>query len=429
MKYTMIALLCSTLSFNAIAQATIIQPGNPSDVKISSERLKRIDQLLQSQIDNGLINGAVGLVARDGKIIYYKALGVDDTDKKIPLKTDAIFRIASQTKAITSVAVMMLFEEGKIMLDDSVSKYIPAFTNQQVIDQFNSKDTTYTTKPAKRAITIRDLLTHTSGIDYTLIGSDTMKAIYAKAGIPAGFVLSDQMHLSDAMNKLAKLPLRHQPGQQFTYGLNMDVLGYLVEVVSKMSFDQFLQQRLFKPLGMEDTYFYLPPSKYSRLVTVYSNVDKQHLKKWGENDWPYVSTNHPKAKGTYFSGGGGLSSTGRDYAIFLQMLLNGGQYNGQRILSKHTVDLMTSNQIGKIPWNDSQFYLDRCGLGFAIITKAGQARLGQSEGSFEWAGIYNTFYWVDPREKLVCLLFTQQLPFSWKLSDRYKVAVYRALDD
>ena len=429
MKNIVIALLCTILSFNAIAQGTILQPGNASDVKISSERLKRIDQLLQAQIDSGLINGAVGLVARDGKIIYYKALGVDDADKKTPLKTDAIFRIASQTKAITSVAVMMLFEEGKFMLDDSVCKYIPAFTNQQVIDQFNIKDTTYTTKPAKRAVTIRDLLTHTSGIDYTLIGSDTMKAIYAKAGIPAGFVLSDPMLLSNAMNKLGKLPLRHQPGEQFTYGLNIYVLGYLVEVVSKMSLDQFLQQRLFKPLGMEDTYFYLPPSKYSRLVTVYSEDDKHHLRKWGENDWPYVSINYPTAKGTYFSGGGGLSSTIRDYAIFLQMLLNGGQYNGQRILSKHTVDLMTSNQIGNIPWNDPQFSLDRCGLGFVITTKAGQARLGQSEGSFEWAGIYNTFYWVDPKEKLVCLLFTQQLPFSWNLDDKYKVAVYQALDD
>ena len=257
MKNIMAASLCSILSFNAIAQRTILQPGDASDVKMSSERLKRIDQLLQVQIDSGLINGAVGFVARDGKIVYYKAFGVNDADKKTPLKTDAIFRIASRTKAITSVAVMMLFEEGKFMLDDSVGKYIPAFTNQQVIDQFNIKDTTYTTKPAKRAVTIRDLLTHTSGIDYTLIGSNTMKAIYAKAGIPAGFVFSGPMLLSNAMNKLGKLPLRHQPGEQFTYGLNVDVLGYLVEVVSKMNLNQFLQQRLFNPLGGNGGYLLL----------------------------------------------------------------------------------------------------------------------------------------------------------------------------
>jgi len=429
MRNVMMALLCSCLFFNAIAQGNTLQPGNASSVKVSPERLKRIDHLLQGQIDSGFINGAVGFVAQEGKIIYYKAFGLDDADKKIPLKTDAIFRIASQTKAITSVAVMMLFEEGMFLLDDSVAKYIPAFANQQVIDQFNIKDTTYTTKPAKRAVTIRDLLTHTSGIDHTLIGTDTMRAIYAKAGIPAGFAGSDPGLLSEAMNKLAKLPLRHQPGERFTYGLNMDVLGYLVEVISKMSFDDFLQQRLFKPLGMIDTYFYLPPSKYSRLVNVYASDDKHRLKKWRETDWPYRSINYPMVKGIYFSGGGGLSSTIRDYAIFLQMLLNGGQYNGRRILSRHTVDLMTSNQIGYIPWSDPHFALDRVGLGFAITTKAGQARLGQSEGSFEWAGIYNTFYWVDPKEKLVCLLFTQQLPFSWNLDDKYKVAVYQALDD
>ncbi len=429
MRNLMIALLCSILFLDAMAQGTVLQPGNASAVKISTERLKRVDQLLQGQIDSGLINGAVGFIARDGKVIYNKAFGLDDADEKTPLKTDAIFRIASQTKAITSVAVMMLFEEGKFLLDDSVAKYIPTFVNQQVIDQFNIKDTTYTTKPAKRAVTIRDLLTHTSGIDYTLIGTDTMRAIYAKAGIPAGFVLSDQMLLSDAMNKLAKLPLIHHPGERFTYGLNMDVLGYLVEVISKMSFNQFLQQRLFNPLGMVDTYFYLPPSKYSRLVNVYAIDDNYRLKKWREKDWPYVSVYYPTIKGTYFSGGGGLSSTIRDYAIFLQMLLNGGQYHGQRILSRHTVDLMTCNQIGDVPWSDPQFALDRVGLGFAITTKAGQARLGQSEGSIEWAGIYNTFYWVDPKEKLVCLLFTQQLPFSWNLDDKYKVAVYQALDD
>lgn len=428
MRNITIALLCGILSFNASAQGTILKPGNASDVKISSERLKRIDLLLQGQIDSGLINGAVGFLARDGKIVYYKALGLDDADKKTPLKTDAIFRIASQSKAITSVAVMMLFEEGKFLLDDAVGKYIPAFVNMQVIDQFNIKDTTYSTTPARRAITIRDLLTHTSGIDYALIGTDTMKAVYAKAGIPLGIV-SDPILLSDAMNKLAKLPLRHQPGVQFTYGLNMDVLGYLVEVVSKMSFDMFLQQRLFKPLGMEDTYFYLPSSKYSRLVNVYVRSDGHQLRKWREGDWPFVSINYPLVKGTYFSGGAGLSSTIRDYAIFLQMLLNGGQYNGQRILSKHTVDLMTTNQIGDIPWHDAQFSLDRWGLGFAITTKAGEARLGQSEGSFEWTGIFNTFYWVDPKENLVGLLFTQQNPFSWNLSDKYKVAVYQALDD
>jgi CubicO group peptidase (beta-lactamase class C family) len=418
MKNSIFALLFSLLSLHAIAQGIILEPGNPSTVKISSERLKRIDQLIQGQIDSGLIKGAVGFVARDGKIIYHKALGIDDADKKTPLKIDAIFRIASQTKAITSVAVMMLFEEGRFLLDDSIAKYIPAFTNQQVIDQFNIKDTTYTTKPAKRAVTIRDLLTHTSGIDYTLIGTDTMMAIYAKAGIPFGWV-SEPVLLSNSMNKLGKMPLRHQPGERFTYGLNADVLGYLIEVLSKMSLDQFLQDRLFKPLGMVDTYFYLPSSKYSRLVNVYTSDEKHGLKK--------LSIDYPKTKGTFFSGVAGLSSTIMDYAIFLQMMLNGGQYNGKRILSKHTVDLMTSNQIGDLrPWGDPHFAF---GLGFAITTKSGQSQQGKSEGSFWWAGVFTTFFWVDPKEKLVCLFYTQQIPPLWNLVDKYIVAVYQALDD
>jgi len=428
MKDIITVLLGCMISLNVLAQVNTLQPGTASSVKVSPERLKRIDKLLQGQIDSGLIKGAVAFIAKDGKIIYYKAFGVDDADKKTPMKKDAIFRIASQTKAITSVAVMMLFEEGKFLLDDPVSKYLPAFKDQQVIDRFDIKDSSYTTKPARRPITIRDLLTHTSGIDYPLIGTDTLRAIYAKADIPIGQV-SDPLLLSDAMNRLGKLPLAHQPGDRFTYGLNCDVLGYLVEVVSKMSLEQFLKERLFKPLGMVDTYFYLPSSKYSRLVAVYIADDKNRLRKWEEKDWPYLDIDYPKAKGTYFSGGIGLSSTIKDYAIFLQMLLNGGQYNGQRILSKHTVAMMISNQIGNVQWNDPQFYLDRVGLGFAITTKAGQARIGQTEGSYEWAGIMNTFYWVDPKEKLVCLLFMQQIPFSWTWADKYKVAVYQALDD
>lgn len=428
MRKITIALLCGILSVDATAQGNLLRSGNAAEVNVSPERLKRMDQLLQGKISEGYINGAVGLIARNGKIVYYKAFGVDDIDKKTPMKKDAIFRIASQTKAITSVAVMMLYEEGKFLLDDPLSKYIPAFSIPVVVDQFNAKDTSYTTKPAKQPITIRHLLTHTSGIDYTLIGTDTMKAIYAKAGIPFGNV-SKPMLLAEAMTKLAKLPLRHHPGERFTYGLSADVLGYLVEVISKMTLDQFLQQRLFKPLGMTDTYFYLPIAKHERLVTINVSDGKNQPRKWKDSDWPYLNTNYPNVKGTYFSGGAGLSSTIMDYAIFLQMMLNGGQYNGHRFLSKHTIDLMTTNQIGNLQWSDPHYPLDRFGLGLAIITKAGEARLGQSEGSYEWGGAYNTFYWVDPKKKLVCLIYSQQVPFSWELDDSFKAVVYQALED
>jgi CubicO group peptidase (beta-lactamase class C family) len=428
MRKIKFALLFGILSVDAAAQGSLLQPGNAAEVKVSPERLKRVDQLLERKTNDGLINGAVGLIARNGKIVYHKAFGVDDIDGKTPMKKDAIFRIASQTKAITSVAVMMLYEEGKFLLDDPLSKYIPAFENAVVIDKFNAKDTSYTTKPAKGTITIRHLLTHTSGIDYTLIGTDTMSAIYAKAGIPFGNV-SEPILLSDAMNKLAKLPLRHHPGERFTYGLNMDILGYLVEIISKMTFNEFLQQRLFKPLGMIDTYFYLPTTKQDRLVAVNATDGNSPPWKRKDSDWPYLNTNYPNAKGTYYSGGAGLSSTIMDYAIFLQMMLNGGQYNGHRILSKHTIDLMTTNQIGSLQWSDPHYTLDRYGLGFAIITKAGEARLGQSEGSYEWVGAYSTFFWVDPKKKLVCLIYSQQVPFSWELDDRFKAVVYQALED
>ncbi len=423
MRNIIVAILCSILFLNALAQGSILQSGTASSVNVSPKRLQKIDQLLQEQIDSGFINGAVGLVAKDGRIICYKAFGLDDIDKKTPLRKDAIFRIASQSKAITSAAVMMLFDEGKLSLDDSIAKYIPAFANQQVIATFNAKDSTYTTVPAKRTITVRDLLTHTSGIGYAQIGTDTINAIYAKAGLKLGFV-SEPERLSDAMDRLSRFPLSHHPGERFTYGLSTDVLGYLVEVVSGMSLDDFLHKRIFAPLGMKDTYFYLPTSKQNRLATAYSGHNIRSLKKWDETAAPHFDVNYPKVKGTYFSGGAGLSSTITDYANFLQMLLNGGKYNGRRILSEHAVDLMTSNQIGDMPWYGG----NKFGLGFEIVTKADQAKYSPSEGSYRWAGFYSTRFWVDPKKNLIGLLFMQQFPVRWDLFEKYSQAVYQALD-
>ena len=219
----------------------VLSEASPESVGMSAERLARIDNLVKEYIDKKWIAGATVLVARDGKIVYYKGLGYDDIDKKTPMKKDAICRIASQTKAITSVAVMMLYEEGKILLDDPVSKYIPEFKNPKVLDKFNPADTTYTTVPAKREITIRDLLTHTSGIAYAQIGSKESNAIYYKAGVVGGIGV-DKIVLGDKMKILGGLPLMHQPGEKWTYGLNTDLLGYLIEVVSGMSLDQFFKK-------------------------------------------------------------------------------------------------------------------------------------------------------------------------------------------
>jgi CubicO group peptidase (beta-lactamase class C family) len=400
-------------------QSSELREASPASVRISEDRLIRIDKMLQQSIDSGWIAGAVGFIARDGKIVYDKSFGVNDIETKSLMKRDNIFRIASQTKAITSIAVMMLFEEGKLLLDDPVSKYIPEFANPRVLDHFNEKDTTYTTVPANREITVRDLLTHTSGIDYAGIGSRDMIAIYAKAGIPTGFV-SEKILLGDKIRALGRLPLVHQPGERFTYGLNIDVLGYLVEVLSGENLDQYFHKHIFEPLGMTDTYFYLPSSKADRLVKVSTEDKNHHLAKA-----PEAFVGYPLVEGTYYSGGAGLSSTVKDYAVFLQMLLNKGEYNGKRLLARRTVEMITANQIGNL-----NIGRDKFGLGFEITTADGQAKLGVSEGSFSWGGYFSTTYWADPKERLACLLFIQQSPMSHgEIHEKFKALVYQALTD
>jgi CubicO group peptidase (beta-lactamase class C family) len=402
---------------SCVQTKTELKESSPLSEQFSKERLLRIDKMLQQGIDSGWIAGAVGFIARDGRIVYDKSFGVSDVEAKTAMHTDNIFRIASQTKAITSVAVMMLFEEGKFLLDDPISKYIPEFANPTVLEKFNKKDTTFSTVKANREITIRDLLTHTSGIDYAGIGSENMKAIYAKSGIPTGFV-SEKIILDDKIRKLGKLPLVHQPGERFTYGLNVDVLGYLVEILSGESLDSYFHKHIFEPLGMNDTYFYIPSSKQNRLVKV-SVEDKNHHLVNATDSF----VNYPLANGTYFSGGAGLSSTVKDYAIFLQMMLDKGEYNGKRLLARRTVELMTSNQIG-----DLNLDKDKFGLGFEITTRSGQAKLGISEGSFSWGGYFATTYWADPKERLVCLLFLQQSPLTHsEIPDKFRAMVYQAI--
>ncbi|MGN8069046.1 serine hydrolase domain-containing protein [Mucilaginibacter sp. 22184] len=426
MKKISLLLLLLGAGLGIYAQGVTLQVGNPVSEKFSVERLQRIDHLIESNIDSGYINGAVALIARNGKIVYNKSFGIADVEQKKLMENDNIFRIASQTKAITSVAVMMLFEEGKFLLDEPISKYIPAFAHPKVIDLYNEKDTTYTTVPAKREITIRDLLTHTSGIEYAQIGSPRMNAIYAKSKIPGGFV-ADKIRLADAMDRLGKLPLTHQPGEKWTYGLNIDVLGYLVEKVSGKTLDQFFKERIFDPLGMKDTYFYIPAAKQNRLVAVYTPDKQGHLVKWSASTLPGIDFDYPKTAGTYFSGGAGLSSTIKDYAIFLQMMLNGGVYNGQRLLARHTVEMMTENQIGDLYINPDK---DKFGLGFGITTPTSSAKLGVSPGSFAWGGFYGTLYWVDPKEHLVCLLFIQNWPLPHNaIQDKFRALVYQALVD
>ncbi|MBO0931188.1 serine hydrolase domain-containing protein [Fibrella aquatilis] len=418
MKKTLLLLLLPALCH---AQAPmLLSEAAPASVSVSADRLTRIDRVLQEYVDQGKQAGIIALVVRNGKIVYHKAFGMDNPAAKTPLKRDAIFRIASQTKAITTVAAMMLFEEGRFLLDEPVSKYIPAFKNPTVLSTFNEADSSYTTKPASREITIRQLMTHTSGISYTSIGTKEANAIYAKAGIPSG-IGTPMNSLSVSIPALAKLPLMHNPGEKWTYSLSTDVLGYLVEVVSGQPLDQFFRTRIFEPLGMNDTYFYLPAAKQNRLATLFTeNQAKQVIPSPIQGG---VSPDYPKQAGTYFSGGAGLSSTAVDYAMFLQMVLNGGTYNGKQLLGPATVRLMLQNQIGALNVGDSKF-----GLGFGIATPASAARLPVSVGSFSWGGFFGTDYWADPQQGIIGMVITQKVPNSYgDLNDKFKVLVYQAL--
>jgi CubicO group peptidase (beta-lactamase class C family) len=424
MKKTALLFLALTVGGHSYAQTTAPAKAKASkaqNLTPSPVPMPGIDRLLEEYTADTRVAGAIALVAHNGKIVYRKAFGYDDMGAKTPLKPDAIFRIASQTKAITSIGLMLLYDEGKFQLDDPISKYLPAFRNPKVLATFNEKDSTYTTVPAKSEITIRQLFTHTSGIGYPIIGSKEAKAIYAKAHVPSG-IGTPAGTLATAMDALGPLPLMHQPGEKFTYGLSIDVLGRLIEVLSKQPLDQYLRTRLFEPLGMRDTYFYLPANKQNRLAALYAeNEAKATVKQSGMYG---MSPDYPKDKGTYFSGGAGLSSTIDDYAVFLQMMLNGGEYNGRRYLKPATVQLITSNQIGAIEQGQNKF-----GLGFSITTAKTADASGLSEGSYEWGGIFGTTYWVDPKLKVVALLYTQKYPNTTArdLAGKYKLQVRQAV--
>ncbi len=392
-------------------------------------RLKRIDSFVQKYIDAGRLNGAVGLISYEGKIIYHNALGYSNAATRTPMQKDNIFRIASMTKPIVSVAVMMLWEEGRFSLDDPISKFIPEFKNAGVLDRFYNKDTSFTTVPAKREITIRHLLSHTSGIGYAQIGSAFANAIYAKYQINGG-IGTPQEKLSTVIPRLAKLPLFNQPGEKFLYGLNTDVLGYFIEVVSGKPLDVFLREKIFMPLGMKDTYFYLPADKASRLVPLYKLNDKQKIEPHTTAFSNGGDPNFPLApKGTYFSGGAGLSSTAYDYAQFAQMLINGGEWNGVRLLSPHTIRLMTTNQIGESLLFDNPTDVRRFGLGFGLFQDKAVVAMPVGYGTYMWDGMFASHFWIDPKNKLVVVFMRNIWPTEdWDFVDRIKPVIYQGIN-
>ena len=414
-----------TVAFTAAALATTLsaQPGGtaaaamkPATPALLPERVERLDAWIDQLVADREIPGAVVLIMRNGTVAYERAYGVRDLGTGAPLRTNDIFRIASQTKAITSLAVMMLWEEGHFQLDHPVARYIPAFAEPTVLTSFNPADSSYESRPTRRRITIRQLLTHTSGLDYADIGSEEFKAIYAKAGLTAfgrpGSTLAEDIDI------LAKLPLKHEPGERFTYGLSVDVLGRLVEVVSGVPFDQFLRTRILDPLGMHDTWFELPADRHDRLVALHS-PDSSGTLQASHSAQGILHPDFPTRKVTYFSGGAGLSSTARDYARFLQLFLNGGELDGVRLLGRKTVELMLTNQVGEL---QPEF-----GLGFALETPRNDFRSPVSLGTFSWGGAFNTTYWADPQEQLIGLILTNTYGARAALGDPFKVFVYSAM--
>ena len=388
----------------------------------SVQRLERIDALLQQYVDENRIGGAAALVLRDGKPVYEKAVGWADKEANRRMTTDTIFRIASQTKAITSVGVLALVEEGKIGINDPVSRFIPAYAKTTVA--VAGENGQATTVPARRQITIRDLLTHTAGISY---GTDRVIAPQYEAkglGPAAGFgwYTADKSEgVCDTMERLASLPFSAQPGERWVYGYNTDILGCVIEKVSGTPLDVFLKTRILDPLDMRDTSFFLPAEKRNRLAAVYSS----------SNGALSRAPEGPRGQGNYvdgprrsFAGGAGLLSTTRDYSRFLEMIRNGGALGGVRILAPRTVALMTHNQIGDLHSTNGAGF----GLGFQTTDRVGANGL-DPVNSYGWAGAYGSMYRVDPNAGITILLMIQLLPQNTDLGQRYPTLVHQAFVD
>ncbi|MGK0254991.1 MAG: CubicO group peptidase (beta-lactamase class C family) [Mariniflexile sp.] len=423
---TLIVLNCifAQAQTKSAQHSNALTDGQGFEVGISEERLARIDAMCLKAIEDGDIPGAVALVARKGKIVYHKAFGTSDAKTKRRLQKDDIFRLASQSKAITATAVMMLWEEGKFQLDDPISKYIPEFKNPKVLDSVLT-DGTYLTKPADKEISIRHLLTHTSGLGYGVIDGDArIKKIYKDAGIIDLFT-TEKITIAANIKKLAALPLHHNPGEKFTYSESYDVLGYFIEILSGMPFDTYLKTHIFEPLEMTNTAFYLPKSKEERLVAVQTNAEG----KWTNYPTTFYDPNYPiTGAKQFFSGGAGLSSTAEDYAKFLQMYLNNGELNGIRLLSRTTIKVIMANQIGDLfPENPKAFY----GLAFMVQTKKGEGAGGNgSLGTFSWGGYFNTSYFADPKEQIIGILLKQtQLIKKDDTLWKFPVLVGQSIDD
>ncbi len=409
-------LLLSLLALPVLADSPAFTTIAPQAAGVSDAGLRQLDTALQRYVDEDQLAGSVTLVARRGGIVYLRAFGHRDREAGAPMHDDTLFRIASQTKAVVSVAAMMLVEEGRLLLNDPVSRWLPAFATTTVAEPHEAG---YEVVPARRQITVRDLLTHTSGFDY---GTGPAADRWQEAGLQGWYLADRDEPIGDIVARIAALPAAAHPGQRWVYGYSTDILGALVERVSGEPLDRFLSARVFGPLGMNDTHFFVPADKRDRLAVVYG-IEEEQLTRAPDNG--------AAAQGAYvdgprrsFSGGAGLVSTAPDYARFLQMMLNGGEFEGTRLLGRKTVELMTMNHIGDLAFTTGQ----RMGLGFSIVQDPGARGQYGSAGEYGWGGAYHSTYWVDPVEELIVVHLTQLIPATGVDDfERVRSLVYTAL--
>lgn len=419
MKIIALLLLLSNFAF-----AGEIATVKPEEVGLSSPRLARVGAMMQQTVEQKKMAGAVVLIARHGKIAYFEPFGLADTDK--PMRRDTMFRIASMTKPLVSVALLQLYEEGRLLLSDPVAKYIPEFARPKVLEMLpEGSKPAFRLVPAKREITVRDLLTHTAGLPYSF-ASDwypkdplyrQMHALYQEAGISSGLYETPGT-IGEMVKRLARLPLARQPGEAFEYGMAADVQGYLVEVVSGMRLDDYIRTHLFEPLKMNDSYFFLPDDKQQRLSALWKTDWRGNLERVPdgprqEGDYRYSASYQYLGPKTFLSGGVGVVSTAYDYYRFCQMLLNKGELDGVRVLSRKTVELMTgTNQIGRL--NATTLHDDGWKFGLGVAIQADRVHNVDSGdvGTFEWAGIFSTRFSVDPTEQKITIFLSQTHPFN-----------------
>jgi CubicO group peptidase (beta-lactamase class C family) len=411
MKICFLSLIC-LLSFSCPAQLPTVSAKASG---FDPERLQILHATIRRFVDEGEHAGIITLLARNGKLVDFQTYGYRDIENKLPMERDTICRVYSMSKIITCVATLMLVEEGRFMLDDPVVKYLPELKNMQVWAGGTQSEPKL--DPLKRPITIKHLLTHTSGLTYDFMGQDELAKLWHNADLWSG------PGLTNFISKLAKLPLQHQPGDAYTYGVNQDVLGALIERVSGKTFGAFLEERLFRPLGMKDTGFDVPASKMHRLAKTYKHgPDGKFIE-----DKPIIETWPEPGRGIE-AGGAGIFSTAMDYARFAQMLCNGGSLEGRRILGRKTVELMTADHMVTLPNNQAATRSKGFGLGVEVTTDPGRLSIPSSIGQFGWYGAATTYCQIDPREKLVAIALVQHFPYNeHNFFARFQTAYYQAL--